>query len=269
MRKMKLLTVTVALIGVMALASACGGDQTASSQNGKNKKPNDASTIQVSGTVKTKNTENIVLNMPMDATAKITNVFVKNGQEVKKGDKLFEMDLSDYNAAINKQQNLIDIEYLKLDKMTDSDQKKLENKNIDGLTDELNNIKGKLNKPYINSNNVVCDMEDAVVSDIGYVKGDNINSQLKLLSLMDLKNIEIEAKIPEENTNDVKVGQSVTITTQSYSSKTYKGKVEAVGKEVIKSEKEDDTYIPVSISIDDNDGNLLPNASVDIDINRK
>ncbi|MFL0251453.1 efflux RND transporter periplasmic adaptor subunit [Clostridium neuense] len=275
MKKNRIMIAAV-LAGIMALSVGCGGSSSTANNNKTKKDPN---AIQITGNVRSKNVESISLGVPMDVSVGVSDVFVKEGQEVKKGDKLLALNLNDFNAYVNKEQNQIDVENLKKDKITDDDQKKLEQKTIDGLTDELNATKNKLSQSYISGNNIICDMDDAVVTNIGYSKGDTLNSQVKIVKLEDLKNIQVVAKAPEENINDIKEGQSVTITSQAYSGKSYKGKVTYVGKSVISSSSasigsdsssgsDDDSYIPVEISIDDNDGKLLPNASVDLEIKR-
>lgn len=275
MKKNRIMIAAV-LAGIMVLSVGCGGNSS-TANNSKTKK--DPNAIQITGNIKSKNVESITLGVPMDVSVGVSDVFVKQGQEVKKGDKLLALNLNDFNAYVNKEQNQIDVENLKKDKITDEDQKKLEQKTIDGLNDGLTATKNKLSQSYISGNNVICDMDDAVVTSIGYSKGDTLNSQVKIVKLEDLKNIQIVAKAPEENINDIKVGQTVTVSSQAYSGKTYKGKVTYVGKSVVSSTNasvgadsssgsDDDSYIPVEISIDDNDGKLLPNASVDLEIKR-
>lgn len=271
MKKNRIMIAAV-LAGIMVLSVGCGGNSSTSNNNKAKKNPN---AIQITGNIKSKNIESITLGVPMDISVGVSDVFVKQGQEVKKGDKLLALNLNDFNSYVNKQQNQIDIEKLKKDKITDDDQKKLEQKTIDGLNDELTATKNKLSQSYISGNNVICDMDDAVVTSIGYSKGDTLSSQVKIVKLEDLKNLQIIAKAPEENINDIKVGQTVTISSQAYSGKSYKGKVTYVGKSVVSSasvgsdsSSDSDSYIPVEISIDDNDGKLLPNASVDLEIKR-
>lgn len=272
MKKNRIMIAAV-LIGIMVLSVGCGG----SSSTANNKTKKDPNAIQITGNIRSKNVENISLGVPMDVSVGVSDVFVKQGQEVKKGDKLLALNLNDFNAYVSKEQNQIDIENLKKDKITDDDQKKLEQKTIDGLNDELTATKNKLSQSYISGNNVICDMDDAVVTSIGYSKGDTLSSQVKIVKLEDLKNLQVVAKAPEENINDIKVGQTVTISSQAYSGKSYKGKVTYVGKSVVSSNSasvgsdsssDDDSYIPVEISIDDNDGKLLPNSSVDLEIKR-
>lgn len=278
MKRSKLI-ISVALAGVMSLAVGCGSG---SSNNNKGKAKKDANAIQITGTVKSKNVEDISLGMPQDISVGVSDVHVKLGQEVRKNDKLVDLDLSDYDSNINKIQSEIDAENIKKDKMTDQDQKNMEQKTIDGYNDEINSIKSKLNKSYVNGSSIVCDMDDAVVTNIGYSKGDILNPEKNIITVQDLKDLEVMAKVPEENINDIKDGQSVTISTQSYSGKSYKGKITYVGKSVVTSDSnggssssvssssdDDDSYIPVEVSIDDNDGKLLPNSSVDLSVSRK
>ncbi|PJI08245.1 MULTISPECIES: efflux RND transporter periplasmic adaptor subunit [Clostridium] len=279
MKRSKLI-ISVALAGVMSLAVGCGSGSSNNGNKGKAKK--DANAIQITGTVKSKNVENISLGMSQDISISVSDVHVKSGQEVRKNDKLVDLDLSDYNSNINKIQNEIDAENIKKDKMPDQDQKDMEQKTIDGYNDEINSIKSKLNKSYISGSSIICDMDDAVVTNVGYSKGDILSPEKNVITVQDLKDLEVMAKVPEENINDIKDGQNVTISTQSYSGKSYKGKVTYVGKSVVSSSSngsssssvssssdDDDSYIPVEVSIDDNDGKLLPNSSVDLSISRK
>lgn len=275
MKKNKLI-ISVALASVMSLAVGCGGSGSSNNNKGKTKK--DANAIQITGTVKSKNVETISLGMSQETSIGVSNVYVKLGQEVKKNDKLVDLDLNDYNLNINKIESEIDAENIKKNKMTDQDEKNMEQKTIDGYNDEISSIKSKLNKSYVSGSSIICDMDDAVVTSIGYSKGDVLNSGKNVLTVEDLKNLEVMAKVPEENINDIKEGQSVTISTQSYSGKSYKGKITYIGKSVVtsnsgsdsvsSSSSDDDSYIPVEVSIDDNDGKLLPNSSVDLNIKR-
>ncbi|KHD35022.1 hemolysin D [Clostridium acetobutylicum] len=279
MNKSKL-AIAAVLVCATSLSVGCGGSS--ASTNGKANGKKDANAIQVTGTVKSKNIESISLGLPETVSIGVTGVDVKLGQEVRKNDKLVDLDLSDYNSNIDKIQNEIDAENIKKDKMTDQDQKDMEQKTIDGYNDEITSIKSKLNKTYVNGSSIICDMDDAAVTSIGYSKGDILNSQEKIVTLEDLKNLQVMAKVPQESINDIKEGQNVTISTQSYSGKSYKGKVTYVGKSVITSTNgasssissnsnsdDDDSYIPVEISVDDNDGKLLPESSVDLSISRK
>ncbi|MCR3758990.1 efflux RND transporter periplasmic adaptor subunit [Clostridium felsineum] len=279
MKKNKLVIAAVCVCAA-SLLSGCGGS---SSSSGKVQGKKDSNAIQVTGTVKSKNVESISLGLPENITVGVNNVYVKLGQEVKKNDKVADLDLSDYNSNIDKIQDEIDAEDIKKDKMTDQDQKNMEEKTIDQYNNEITSIKSKLNKSYVSGSSIVCDMDDAVVTSVGYSKGDILNSQQKIVTLEDLKNLQVMAKVPQENINDIKEGQNVTISTQAYSGKSYKGKVTYVGKSVVSSASsssslssnagsgsdDDDSYIPVEISIDNNDGSILPESSVDLSISRK
>lgn len=135
---------------------------------------------------------------------------------------------------------------------------------IKSLDKELKLMKEKTKLKYIDGNNIVSEMEDAIVYDVGFVEGEKVDSEKKLLSLVDINSLVVEGSVPEEFINDIKLGQKVRIIPQSNKGKSYKGSITYIANKATK--KIGETTVLVEVSIDKNDGLLLPDYSVALEI---
>lgn len=298
MKKQNKLIIYVTILTVIMLFAGCGnGDSSSTSKS--NKKSNlyksNSNIIQASGVVKSSNAENIVLDFP----AEVTKVYCNEGQKVKKGESLISLNMQEITNEINSKNSELDSENLEvknsqrdkeaLDKNSEAvqvqgssenpwldkdDLKYKEDNTVAMLKDkiaitqsELNTLKDKINKSYINGTNIICNMNNAVVTDIGYKAGDVVNSSQKVLTLFDMDNLYIEAKVDEEFSNELQLGKSVVIKPEADSSKKYTGKVISIPSSATTSNGE--TYLLVGISIENKDNFLIPNYNVDLEITRK
>lgn len=135
---------------------------------------------------------------------------------------------------------------------------------IAALETELASMKAKLDRSYIKGSDIVSDINSGVCYDIGYVQGDIVSSARKVMSIMDLNTMVVEANVSEEFIKDVKEGASVTISPQADKTKTYKGKVISISDKAF--QRNGETNVPVQISIEDRDDFLLPEFNVDVNI---
>lgn len=279
MKKGKIILMIVS-IGLALSLTACGGSNTSDNDKKPVVKQN-KNTIEASGTVQASNIENIVIDFPATAIPKVTKVNVQEGQQVKKGDKLIELDMSDYNAAIKGKEKALDIDIntknadveSKKDITGNNAKKAYQSKidagqaKIDADKVEIDALKSKLNRPYLNGGSIISNMDNAVVTDIAYKAGDLASPEKAVLSLKDLNSLYVQANVSEEFIKDVTIGKSVQIVPTSDPNTKMTGKVTNVANAASLS-KNGDTYIPVNISIDDNNGRLLPNYNVDVEIDK-
>lgn len=257
--------------------------------------------VEASGTVKSSNIVNISLTYP----AEIIKINVKEGQKVKKGDSLLSINLEEIKNQISSKSLELDSANLEL-KNAKKDREILDREDKEGkearpfpeestkdsrpapeisdlkykadnsismlkdkisiIQNEINSLNGKINKAYIKDKDIICNMDNAVVAEIGYKNGDTINPAQKVLTLLDLNSIYIEAKINEEFTKDVQVGRKVTIKLAADSSRKYTGKVVSIPSSAITSNGE--TFLMIQVAIDNKDEFLIPNYNVDIQISR-
>jgi multidrug resistance efflux pump len=143
---------------------------------------------------------------------------------------------------------------------------KVQQEKIASLEYGIQSLKDKLAKSYIVQNQIVSDVKNGVVYEIGYKAGDIVNNEKKVLSLMDLNSVVVEANVSEEFIKDVKLSAPVVISPIADASKEYKGSVVAISDMAVKQNGE--TVIPVQIAIENMDGFLRPNFNVNVDISK-
>lgn len=267
MKKSKII-LSALLIGTLVTAVGCGSSKPTSDTKKTVKKVVN-NTVEASGVVKSHNAENIVIDGGAQAVIKVNSINVQEGQKVKKGDKLLDLDLSQINYQITAKEKAVEADKdLKNDAQNQTDnQKNAQDAKIAGEQAEVDALNSLLSKSYLNGSSVVSDMDNAVVTDIGYKKGDVVSAQQKILSLQDLSSLYIDTKVGEEFIKDVQVGKAVTIIPTSNPSAKYTGKVVSISNAAV-TEQNGETNIPVEISIDNNDGKLLPNYNVDVQIQK-
>jgi multidrug resistance efflux pump len=125
-------------------------------------------------------------------------------------------------------------------------------------------MKERINKDYISGNDIVCDMNNGIVYELGYKAGDTINSDLKILAVMNMDALVVKADVAEEFIKDVRLGARVEIIPVADKSKQYTGKIITMAKKA--TVKNGETVIPVEMSIDNKDSFLLPDFNVDVKI---
>lgn len=268
MKKSKII-LTAIIIGTLVTAVGCGSSKSNTQGTKETTKKVANNYVEASGVIKSHNTENIVIDGGAQAVIKVNSINVKEGQKVKKGDKLLELDLSQLNYQITAKEKAVEADKdLKNDAQNQTDnQKNAQDAKIAAEQAEVDALKSLLNKGYLNGSNVVSDMDNAVVTDLGYKKGDVVSAQQKILSLQDLGSLYIDAKVGEEFIKDVQAGKAVTIIPTSNPSAKYTGKVVSISNAAV-TEQNGETNIPVEISIDNSDGKLLPNYNVDVQIQK-
>ncbi|PJI08537.1 MULTISPECIES: efflux RND transporter periplasmic adaptor subunit [Clostridium] len=143
---------------------------------------------------------------------------------------------------------------------------------------EMDGYNSNKDESYISGQNIISDMDNAVVTNISYQKGDILTAEKKVLELQDLNSLYVKAKVGEEFIKDVQVGKTVTITPAYDTSVKLTGKVTRIGNEVLSndsttagvqsSSSSGESSVPVDISIDNNNGKLFPNYNVDVEIQK-
>jgi HlyD family secretion protein len=137
------------------------------------------------------------------------------------------------------------------------------------LESDLKRLQGRLNQSFLKGNIIVSPLRNGVVSEIGCVAGDLLgldNYNKKVLSVLNLDGIYIQADVAEEFIKDVKIGAKVTFIPIANNSQKYEGRVMKISNLAVKQNGE--TIVPVEISILKPDGFLRPNFNVDVTIER-
>lgn len=267
MKRSKIILSAV-IIGMFVTAVGCGSSNSSAGDTKKTTKKVVSNYIEASGVIKSHNTENIVIDGGQ-TSIKVNSINVKEGQKVKKGDKLLDLDISQLSYQITAKEKAVEADKdLKKDAQNQTDnQKNAQDAKIAAEQAEVDALNSILNKSYLSDGSVISDMDNAVVTELNYKKGDVVSAQQKILSLQDLSSLYVNAKVGEEFIKDVQVGKTVTIVPTSNSSAKYTGKVVAISNAAV-TEQNGETNIPVEVSIDNSDGKLLPNYNVDVQIQK-
>jgi RND family efflux transporter MFP subunit len=87
--------------------------------------------------------------------------------------------------------------------------------------------------------------------------GETVDSQSALLELADLKSLVVEIDVPESRLSLVKVGGPCEIALDAFAGQRFRGTVREIGKRINRSK----ATLPVKVAIDDDDRGVLPEMS--------
>ncbi len=133
------------------------------------------------------------------------------------------------------------------------------------VKDEIAKLEEKLfQKDYLRDSSIIANLNNAVIYNMNCINGDYKEEGEILFTLMNLKNMVVEADVPEEFIKDVKKGASVKIIPLSNPDHEYYGEVLKIYD--MAEKRGGETVIKVEISIDDENSFLLPNFNVDVEI---
>ncbi len=179
-----------------------------------------------------------------------------------------QAEISQLQAHIDQKLSLLDSTDVKnLDvKAKEAASIKIIRERISIIETELQAMREKLNSSLLKGSSVVADTENGIVYEIAYIEGDILSPSRKLCSIMNLDTILIEAKVPEEFINSVKLNAAVEIIPLADRSKSYSGKVSAIAGRAVQQNGE--TSVPVQITVDNPDDFLLPGFNVDLFISK-
>ncbi|MBN1646522.1 MAG: HlyD family efflux transporter periplasmic adaptor subunit [Spirochaetales bacterium] len=247
-------------------------------------KENDNSyhTIDVFGTVNPQE----IRSVNFDFSCTVRDIFIRDGQIIRKGDTLLELDLDSIKLDINSreqryQQCLLDLDLLRdeyeknkslIESKTISQKLLRESQNafrkkkseLELLELEYKLYKGKTESSLLAGDLLVCPMERAVIAGFKFEKGNFIGQNSKIMDLINLDTLVIEANVPEEFINEVKIGAKAEIIPLADRQKIRNGTVTFIAHGARKDNGE--TIVPVVISLDEKDESLLPYFNIDIRI---
>jgi multidrug resistance efflux pump len=132
------------------------------------------------------------------------------------------------------------------------------------LRSELAYLREKLAPGFLSGDRVVCPLENAVVSDITCRPGDPVDAETRILSILNLDTLMVEADVPEDFIRDVRPQAAARIVPLADPQREYRGRVTFVSQAAV--EKNGETVIPVYIAIEQPDGFLKPSYNVDVSI---
>lgn len=135
---------------------------------------------------------------------------------------------------------------------------------VESLKYELKIMKEELNRSYLKGNDIICDIDNGLINEVNYNAGGTASPAVKLLSIINLDTIRIEANVDEQFIKAVKAGTKVTIIPDYDKDIKLTGKVQTISASAV--QKNGETTIPVLISIDKNSDLLKVNFNVEVRI---
>lgn len=217
--------------------------------------------VEVQGNVETD--QNVVLNAEYSGV--LTNVYVKEGQQVSKGQRLAKIDDGGMSSQVAQQEA-----QLALAKTTFERQEKLWNQKIGS---EIQFLQAKTN--YEASKNATAQMRsqlgktivtapfsgvvDEIISDPGQVV---IPGQTQIIRLVNLSDMYVKASIPETYLRNIKKGTQVKVNLASINEE-FTGTVRQVSNYINPNNRSFD----IQIEIPNKDGLVKPNLIATVKVN--
>lgn len=160
--------------------------------------------------------------------------------------------------------SILNLEMVQGDSVVNYELKALEVKSLEHSYDLLNK---KLEQPYIREDgSVICHIDSGIFYDFDLTVGDYISGSTteKTYSLSNGNVMEVHTKISEDFIKDIKLGASTTIIPIASRDSRYTGHITYIADMAYSDGG--DAVIEVYVSVEDNDGLLKPNYSVDVEI---
>lgn len=178
----------------------------------------------------------------------------------------YQLEEESYNSVEGRRKN---VEQLKITLNSLENERenniKINNEKISILELESKMLRDKLNKSYLINNVITADIRNGLVYDIGYLPGDVVDNEKKVLSIINMDSILVQADVAEEFIKDIRLDATAIIVPVADKSKVYQGRVIRIADKA--EQKNGETIIAVEIAIDNKDNFLLPDSNVDVAIN--
>jgi len=131
---------------------------------------------------------------------------------------------------------------------------------------ELKQLSDKKSSSFLTDGNLVCTLDKAIISGVYTSTGDMPAPGMKLFSLLNLNTKYVEARIPEEFIKDVKVGMEAKIIPLADKNRSFTGTVTAIAQKATPGNGE--TNVMVEIDVKDEEGFLIPDFNVNVEIKK-
>ena len=230
------------------------------------KKNDEIGTLNLNGYIKANNPIGIFV----DKKLKVKEVFIKNGDFVKKGQVLMTFDDDETNKLnrniekerINLQKIQRDLkttrELQKLGGASKNDVKNLEDNarisqlSIDEYTEVLNKTATEVRSPV-----------DGVVSNLKAQENYLVDTDSSLLEIIDSNDLRIIVEIPEYNSQSVKIGQSVKVRQDiSDDDKVYDGEITKISRLSTTSSLTSENVLEADVKTKEVIPNLVPGFKI-------
>lgn len=188
-----------------------------------------------------------------------------------------ELGIESYNASMRSELEQLELRITSKEGSVKNNETRLKNMSSPEITaieiqktqiqlqeQELQQMKDKLETSYLQKGDLVADFDRGILSQSYAVDGDILTPGQKVCTILDADSLRVEAQIPEEFIKDVAIGDTAIITPTSDQGRIYTGVVSKIA--AMADYKNGETVVTIFVDIQDNDGFLLPNFNVDVQI---
>jgi multidrug resistance efflux pump len=252
---MKKIILSVLFIGILSVLGGCKAQKKEAQADvidlGAQPK---SQIVEAYGVIKASDVRDVSIGFNVS----IDRITVKNGQKVTSGDTLMVLDTQDYEVQLKGQE--CDLAILKGQENMSREQ---EDKAA-YLEENLALQKGRLKTANLNRSEVISDMENGVVYNIGNAAGDMVYAGSRLLSIADLDTLVISANIDQQFISWVSEGAKADIIPEYDKNSVIHGTVSFISAKAFPVNGE--TVIPVEISLEEGTQKLIPDGDVQVKI---
>ena len=136
----------------------------------------------------------------------------------------------------------------------------------DYLRAELEHLERRLRPGFLAGDRVVCELADAVVAELSCQPGDLVDPEKRILSLLDMGTLVVEADVPEDFIRDIRPGAPARVVPVADPGRSYAARVEFISGTA--ADRGGQTVVPVQLRLEAPDGFLKPSFNVDVTIER-
>lgn len=182
--------------------------------------------LTVVGTLAASNT----VTMKAQVRGLISKVYVQGGEEVSKGDLLFEVDDRSFKAQLKEAQALLaltEAEFNRAKQLSDKNFGAI--KNLDKARAEYLRAQAQVEKAQkdLDDSKIIAPFE-GIVSLHKISEGTPISNDLDLLTITDIDPIKVDFKVPAKYIPYLSLGQKLKLEVDSYPGKKFEGTIEGI-----------------------------------------
>lgn len=217
--------------------------------------------VEVQGNVETD--QNVVLNAEYSGV--LTNVYVKEGQRVSKGQRLAKIDDGGLSSQVAQQEAQMALAQTTFERQQRLWEQKIGSEiqylqaktNYESAKNVTQQLRSQLSKTVITA--PFSGVVDEIISDPGQVV---VPGQTPIIRLVNLSDMYVKASIPETYLKNIKKGTQVKVTLASINEE-FTGKVRQVSNYI----KPNNRSFDIQIEIPNKDGLVKPNLIATVKVN--
>ena len=217
--------------------------------------------VEVQGNVETD--QNVVLNAEYSGV--LTNIYVKEGQRVSKGQRLAKIDDGGLSSQVAQQEAQLALAKTTFERQERLWEQKIGSEiqylqaktNYEAAKNTTNQLRSQLGKTIITA--PFSGVIDDIISDPGQVV---VPGQTPIIRLVNLSDMYVKASIPETYLTNIKKGTRVEVNLASIN-KNFTGTVRQVSNYI----NPNNSSFEIQVEIPNKDGNVKPNLIATVKVN--